>query len=137
MSASFGDSHDLDSPGSDMKIPGLRLFNEVQVLRQTDISNFQLASFVHECVNGLSPQFFENYFASLTSKHNKLKNTTVYERKFVFRKAEYNYVWNKIDSVFRCEVSSTIKQFWTKLKKYYLTSYETTELFLNLSFVFL
>ena len=40
---------------SDTKTPSLPLFNELQLLRITDISNLQLASFVSECVNCLSP----------------------------------------------------------------------------------
>ena len=56
---------------SHTKRPNLPLFNELQLLRLTDASNLQLASFVYECVNGLSPQCFENFFTSLASKHNK------------------------------------------------------------------
>ena len=57
---------------SDIITPSLPLFNKLQLLRLTDISNLQLASFVFECVNGLSPQFFENYFTSIASKHADL-----------------------------------------------------------------
>ena len=54
---------------SDIITPSLPLFNKLHFLRLSDISNLQLASFVFECVNGLSPQFFENYFTSIASKH--------------------------------------------------------------------
>ena len=37
---------------NDMKTQSLPLFNELQFVRLTDISNLQLASFVYECVNG-------------------------------------------------------------------------------------
>ena len=56
---------------SDIKIPSLPLLNEFQLLRLTDISNLQLASFVYECVNSSSPQFFENCFTSIASKHGR------------------------------------------------------------------
>ena len=54
---------------SDIITPTLPLFNKLQLLRVSDINNLQLASFGFECVNGLSPQFFENYFTSIASKH--------------------------------------------------------------------
>ena len=61
---------------SGMKTPSLPLFIELQLLRLTYISNLQLASFVYECVSGLSPQFFQNYFTSLASKNSKVEFST-------------------------------------------------------------
>ena len=118
---------------SDIVTPGLPLFNKLQLLRLTDISNLQLASFVFECVNGLSPQFLENYFISIASKHGKGTRQSTRGNLFLERQHTIQYgirsvqyssakLWNSIPPEIR--LSSTIKQFRTKLKKYYLKSYE-------------
>ena len=75
---------------SDMITPSLPLFNKLQLLRLTDISNVQLAPFVYECVNGLSPQFFENYFTSIAGKHGKGTRQST-KGNFVFGKAKIQY----------------------------------------------
>ena len=74
---------------SDIKTPSLPLFSELQLLRLTDISNLQLVSFVYECVNGLSLQFFENYFTSLASKHSK--GTYSLQEEICFRKGKIQF----------------------------------------------
>ena len=64
-------------PFSDMITPSLPLFNKLQLLRLTDISNLQLASFVFECVNGLSHQFFETFslvlLVNMVKEHDSLQ----------------------------------------------------------------
>ena len=111
---------------SDIITPSLPLFNKLQLLRLTDISNFQLASFVFECVNGLSSHFFENYFTSVASKHGKGTRQSTRGNLFLKRQHTIQYgirsvqylgakLWNSIPSEIR--LSSTVKQFWTKLKK--------------------
>ena len=118
---------------SDIMTPSLPLFNNSQLLRLSDISNLQLASFVFECVNGLSPQFFENYFTSIASKHGIFRNMTVSTRGNLFLERQHTIqyritsvqysgakLWNSIPSEIR--LSSTVKQFRTKLKKHYLKS---------------
>ena len=129
---------------SDITTPSLLSFNKLQLLRLTDISNLQLASFVFECVNGLSPQFFENYFTSIASKHGNGTRQSTRGSLFLERQHTIQYgirsvqysgakLWNSIPSEIR--LSSTVKQFRTKLNKYYLKSYEIHWLTFNLSSV--
>ena len=58
----------------DGKTPSIPLFNELQLLKLTDISNLQLASFVCECVNGLSSQIFKtNSLVNIVKQHDSLQ----------------------------------------------------------------
>ena len=107
---------------SDIKTPSLQLFNELQLLRLTDISNLQLASFVYECANTLSPQFFENCFTSIANKYGKGTQQSTRGNLFLERQNTIQYeirsiqysgakLWNPISSEVR--LSSTVKQFRT------------------------
>ena len=88
---------------SNMKTLSLPLFKESQLLRLTDISNLQLVSFVYECVNGLSPEFFENYFTGLASKHSKGTRQPTRGNSFLERQNTIQYGIRSYKTVFRCE----------------------------------
>ena len=45
-------------------------FHELEFLKLNDINNLQIVSFVYECVNGLAPQYFENFLTSLFSTYS-------------------------------------------------------------------
>ena len=118
---------------SDIITASLPLFNKLQLLGLSYISNLQLAYFVFEYVNGLSPQFFENYFTIIGSKHDIRTRQSTRGNLFLERQHTIQYgirsvqysgakLWNSIPSEIR--FSSTVKQFRTKLKRYYLKSYE-------------
>ena len=77
----------------------------------SDISNLQLASFDVECVNGLSPQFFESYFTSIASKYGigtrqSTRGNLFSERQhtiqYRIRSVQYSgaKLWNSIPSDF-------------------------------------
>ena len=51
-------------------VPSSPLLHELEFLKLNDINNLQIASFVYECINGLAPQYFENFFTSLSSKYS-------------------------------------------------------------------
>ena len=55
---------------NDIMVPSSLLFHELEFLKLNDINNLQTASFVYECINGLGPQYFENFFTSLSSKYS-------------------------------------------------------------------
>ena len=55
---------------NDIMVPSSPLFHELEFLKLNDINNLQTASFVYECINGLAPQYFENFFTSLSSKYS-------------------------------------------------------------------
>ena len=46
------------------------IFHSLQILRLNDVFQLQLASFVYECVNNLSPLYFRNYFTAISSTHS-------------------------------------------------------------------
>ena len=46
---------------NDIMVPSSPLFHELEFLKLNDINNLQTASFVYECINGLAPQYFENF----------------------------------------------------------------------------
>ena len=50
-------------------LPSSPLFHQLEFLKLDDINNLQTVSFVYECINGLTPQYFENFFRSLSSAH--------------------------------------------------------------------
>ena len=45
------------------------IFHNLELLTLSDIHNPQAVSFVHECVNGLFPSYFCDYFKTLSSTH--------------------------------------------------------------------
>ena len=55
---------------NDIMVPSSPLFHELEFFKLNDINNLQTASFVYECINGLAPQYFENFFTSLSSKYS-------------------------------------------------------------------
>ena len=54
---------------SDIRSPSTPIFCDLDLLMLCDICNLQVASFVFECVNGLSPSYFHKNFQLLSSKH--------------------------------------------------------------------
>ena len=54
---------------SDITSPSTPIFCELNLLTLYDIHNLPVAFFVSECVNGLSPSYFHEYFKLTSSKH--------------------------------------------------------------------
>ena len=44
-------------------------FDKCQVLKQEHIFQLQLASFVYECINNISPVYFQNYLNKILNIH--------------------------------------------------------------------
>ena len=114
---------------SDITTPSLP-FNKLELLRLTDISNLQLASFVFECVNGLSPQFFENYFTSSASKHGKgarqsTRGNLLLERQHTIqygkRSVQYSgaKLWNSIPSEITLQIPQNLKDLFLILRLFF------------------
>ena len=49
--------------------PAIPIFHNLELLILADIHNLQVVSFVYECVTGLSPFYFYDYFQTLSSTH--------------------------------------------------------------------
>ena len=47
---------------SDMMAHSKPLFHDLQLLKQNDIHNLHISLFVYECVSGLSPPYFADFF---------------------------------------------------------------------------
>ena len=54
---------------SDMMAHSKPLFHDLQLLKLNDIHNLDILLFVYECVNGLSPAYFPDFFNLLSNKH--------------------------------------------------------------------
>ena len=55
---------------NDIMVPSSPLFHQLEFLKLSGINDLQIVSFVYECINGLAPQYFENFFTSLCSKYS-------------------------------------------------------------------
>ena len=54
---------------NDITSPAMPIFHNLELLTLADIHNLQVVSFIYECVNGLSPSYFGDYFKTLSSTH--------------------------------------------------------------------
>ena len=71
---------------SDIRSPSTAIFCDLDLLTLCDKCNLQVASFVFECVNGLSPSYFHEYFKLISSKHTtRTRQSTIGNLKFKFK----------------------------------------------------
>ena len=115
---------------SGIRSPNTPIFCDLDLLKLCDICNLQVASFVFECVNGLSPSYFHEYFKLISSQHtirtrqstignlfSERRNTDQYGRRSV---QFYGVIlWNSIPPEIRNLKSTAC--FRTKLKKHYIS----------------
>ena len=113
------------------------IFDSLQILRLNDVFQLQLASFVYEHVNNLSPLYFRNYFTAISSTHSigtrqskrgglfvERKNTTQYGiRSIHFSGAR---LWNSLPLTIR--ESPSLPNFRNKLKSHFLLNYKSSRL---------
>ena len=59
----------LDEIDTRIRSTSTPIFCNLDLLTLCDIHNLQVASFVFECVNGLSPTYFHEYFKLISNKH--------------------------------------------------------------------
>ena len=117
---------------NDIRTPSSPLFHQLELLKLDDINNLEIASFVYECINGLVPQYFENFFTSLSSKHSlgtrqSKKGNLFLERQntvqYGIRSIHYSgaKLWNSVPPEIR--LLSTTKKFRSELKVYFIKFY--------------
>ena len=108
------------------------IFHNLKLLALADIHNFQVVSFVYECVNGLSPSYFCDYFKTLSSTHAIGKRQATMGNLFLQRRNTDQYgirsvqysgvkLWNSVPAEIR--LFTSITKFRSELKKYYITFY--------------
>ena len=117
---------------NDIMVPSSSLFHKLKFLKLNDINNFQIVSFVYECINGLAPQYFENFFISLSSKHSIGTRQSKTGNLFLERQNTVQYgirsiqyagakLWNSV--LYEIRLDSSIKKFRSELKVYLIKSY--------------
>ena len=118
---------------NEMIVHSTPIFDSLQILRLNDVFQLQLASFVYECVNNLSPLYFRNYFTAVSFIHSigtrqskrgdlfvERKNTTQYRiRSIHFSGAR---LWNSLPLIIR--ESPSLPSFRNKLKSHFLLNYK-------------
>ena len=108
------------------------VFHNLELLTLADIHNLQVVSFVNECVNGLSPSYFCDYFKTLSSTHATgtrqatMGNLFLQRRntdQYGIRSIQYSRVklWNSVPAEIR--LSTSVTKFRSDFKKYYITFY--------------
>ena len=114
----------------DIRSPSTAIFCDLDLLTLCDICNLQVASFVFECINGLSPSYFHEYFKLISSKHTIRTRQSTIGNLFLERRNTDRYgrrsiqfygviLWNSIP----CEIRNltTTGCFRTELKKHYIS----------------
>ena len=106
------------------------MFCDLDLFTLCDIQNLQVASFVFECVNGLSPSYFHEYFKLISSKHTIRTRQSTLGNLFLERRNTDQYgiqsiqfygviLWNSIPPEIRNLTPTAC--FRTKLKKHYIS----------------
>ena len=63
---------------NDIRSPSTPIFCDLDLLTLCDIHYLQVASFIFECVNALSPSYFLEYFKLISNKHTiRTRQSTV------------------------------------------------------------
>ena len=103
---------------NDITSPAMPIFRNLELLTLADIHNLQVVSFVYECVNGLSPSYFGDYFKTLSSTHAMgthqatMGNLFLQRRntdQYGIRSVQYSGVklWNSVPAKIRVSTSVT------------------------------
>ena len=110
------------------------IFDNLKLLKLNDVFQLQLASFVYECLNDLSPLYFRNYFTNICDIHSigtrqskkgdlfaERRNTTQYG----LRSIRYHGVrlWNLLPITAR--EATSLSNFRKKLKFHFLLNYQS------------
>ena len=122
---------------NDITSPAMPIFHNLELLTLADIHNLQVVSFVYECVNGLSPSYFGDYFKTLSSTHAMgtrqatMGNLFLQRRntdQYGIRSVQYSGVklWNSVPAKIR--VSTSITKFRSELKSIYHESSDILEI---------
>ena len=117
---------------NDIMVPSSSFFHELEFLKLNDINNLQIASLFMSVINGLAPQYFENFFTSLSSKYSIGTRQSKKDNLFMERQDTVQYgirsiqyagakLWSSISCEFR--LASSIKKFRSELKVYLIKSY--------------
>ena len=112
---------------SDMMAHSKPLFHDLQLLKLNDIHNVHISLFVYECVNGLSPAYFADFFNLLSNKHMFMTRQSTKGNLFLERRNTDQYgirsiqfsgvkLWNSIPPNIRA--SKSLNTFRNELNKY-------------------
>ena len=102
----------------------------LSILKIYDIYKIETLKFVHACINKTNPAQFHNYYTYHNSNYNTrsirdklLKTPQPRTLIYGLKSLKYNGVilWNDLNLIFR--ILTSAKQFISKVKNQYLTSY--------------
>ena len=80
---------------NDIRSPSAPIFCDLDLLTLCDIHNLQVASFVFECVNGLSPSYFHEYSELISNKHTIRTLQSIMGNLFLQRRNTDQYgIWS-------------------------------------------
>ena len=94
------------------------IFDKLQVLKQEHTLQLQLSSFVHECINNISPVHFQNYYNKILNIHQISTGKAVRGDLFVEHPSTIQYgthsiqylgarIWNDLPLLIRNSPSMT------------------------------
>ena len=74
-----------------MMAPCMPLFHDLQLRKLNDIHNLHISLFVYECVSGLSPAYFADFFNLLSNKHTFMTKQSTKGNLFLERRNTDQY----------------------------------------------
>ena len=74
------------------------LFRDLELFKFSDIHSLQLLSFVYDCVNHMTPDYFSDHFNHVSDVHSIRTRQAIRDNLFLERR-----VWNQICSVLWCK----------------------------------
>ena len=109
------------------------LFRDLELLKLSDILSLQLLSFVYDCVNHITPDYFSDYFRHVSDVHSICTRQAIRDHLFIerrrttqcgIRSVQYSgaKLWNSIPVELRSLKS--VSQIRAKLKVYFLSQYK-------------
>ena len=119
------------------------IFTALKILKLNDVFDFQIASFVYDCLHKISPRQFSSWFVPCSDVHShatrnstRFDNHTFVSNLFIHQVRTTHYglksikfygskLWNNIPDVIRQAKSKNI--FKNRLKLHYLTFYDLVD----------
>ena len=106
---------------------------DLELLKLSDIQSLQLLSFVYDCVNHMTPDYFSDYFKHVSNVHSICTRQAIRDNLFLesrrtvqceIRSVQYSGAkpWNSI-TVESISLKSS-SQFRAKLKVYFLSQHD-------------
>ena len=108
----------------------LSIFKQANRLSVFDLNKWQIAKFVYQALNKISPSCFHQMFSFTSSAHSHNTRSDAAHNLFI-QQAKYNLrkfsisvrgpeIWNELPIT--CRLVSSIDTFYSKIKQYFITA---------------